>query len=192
LSNHSKADRDAFLSHVREVQESADEIYSAGQVEAAMDRMALEIEQRLVRDNPLVLCVMIGGVVLAGRLLTRLSLPLEVDYVHATRYRGETQGGDLHWVARPTTPIEGRSILLIDDILDGGWTLAAIHDYCREEGAHSVDAAVLLDKVREGKAPYRATFVGLQVPDRYVFGYGMDYKGYLRNAPGIYAVADHG
>ena len=181
-----------MVQHIRDVQAAAEQIYSADQLEEAIDRMASAIEQHLAGENPLVLCVMIGGLVLSGRILTRLNFPLEVDYVHATRYRGEMHGSQLHWMVKPLGSMRDRAVLLIDDILDGGWTLAAIHQFCLAEGARQVDAAVLLDKLRDGKAPYQARFVGLPVPDRYVFGYGMDYKGYLRNAAGIFAVADHG
>jgi len=161
------------------------------EVEAALDRMAGEIGTRLGARDPLILCVMMGGLIPTARLLARFDFPLQLDYVHATRYRGATRGGELHWKCRPETPLTDRVVLVVDDILDEGLTLAAILDYCRAQGAKAVYSAVLVEKLHERKADgLRADFTGLQVEDRYVFGYGMDYHGYLRNVKGIYAVAD--
>ncbi|MFA7095080.1 MAG: hypoxanthine-guanine phosphoribosyltransferase [Gammaproteobacteria bacterium] len=177
------------LEHVHAVYAQADVLYRAEEVEAALDRMAAEITRVLKDSNPLVIGVMTGGMIPAGRILPRLDFPLEIDYLHATRYCGETRGGKLHWIARPQTPLRDRVVLIVDDILDEGLTLAAILEECRAEGAKAVYSAVLVEKLHDRKAKgAHADFVGLQVVDRYVFGYGMDYKGYLRNAPGIYAV----
>jgi hypoxanthine phosphoribosyltransferase len=128
-----------------------------------------------------------GGVVMAGKLLTRLTMPLNVDAINASRYRNQTAGGAIEWVLKPRLPLQGRTVLIIDDVLDEGITLAAIHQFCLEEGAEAVYSAVLVDKDLGHTKPISADFVGLQVGNRYIFGYGMDYKGYLRNAPGIYA-----
>lgn len=174
------------------VYKEADRLYTAEQVEAALDNLADEISARLSGQNPLLLCVLTGGMVPTGMLLPRLDFPLHVDYVHATRYRGDTSGGNLHWIARPTTSLEDRVVLLVDDILDEGLTLKAICEDCRRAGARDVYTAVLVNKLHERKNGMEATFTGLDVEDRYVFGYGMDYKGYLRNANGIFAVKEHG
>ena len=174
-----------------EVYAHADRLYSESDVEAALSCMAAEITVKLKESNPLVLCVMTGGIVAAGKLLTQLHFPLQLDYLHATRYRGATEGGALHWLARPVTPLQGRVVLVVDDILDEGWTLAAILEECKAQGASAVHSAVLVDKKRERKNGLRADFAGLEVADRYVFGYGMDYHTYLRNAPGIFAVKNH-
>ncbi len=151
--------------------------------------MAAAISQTLAGKDPLVVCVMNGGMVPFGQLLTHLQFPLQVDYVHATRYNRGLSGGELRWLVSPSVPVQDRVVLLIDDILDEGTTLAAIENRFRQEGASSVQKAVLVVKQRERVVPVRVEYGGVEVPDRYVFGYGMDYKGYLRNAPGIYAVA---
>lgn len=174
---------------VRRVAAEADLLHSGEQVEAALDRMGEEITQRLGEKNPVLLCVMTGAVVPTGCLLNRLDFPLELDYLHATRYTGEVRGGRIEWLMRPSTPLKGRTVLVVDDILDEGITLAEILDYCRDEGAEEVYCAVLVDKLHQRKPRLkRADFTGLETGDRYLFGYGMDYKGYLRNARGIYAV----
>jgi hypoxanthine phosphoribosyltransferase len=131
---------------------------------------------------------MIGGIVTAGKLLTRLNFPLTIDYIHATRYRGKTRGAELQWVARPSESVVGREVLLIDDIFDEGLTLKALIDDCKQAGAAGVHTAVLVEKQCDKRCDIEVDFLGLTVEDKYVFGYGMDYKGYLRNAAGIYAV----
>lgn len=173
-----------------EVYKHADCLHPQAEVDAALTRMAGEIAARLKGSNPLLLCTMIGGVVVTGQLLTRLDFPLQVDYLHATRYASGTQGGALQWNARPAAALRDRVVLVLDDILDEGNTLAAILAYCKTEGAREVYSAVLVDKLHDRRCDVRADFVGLTVPDRYVFGYGMDYKNYWRNAPGIFAVRE--
>ncbi len=177
--------------HIQEVYAKATQIYSKQDIEEALDRMAKEISNRFAESNPIFLCVVIGGIIPVGNLLPRLDFPLTVDYIHVTRYRGKTYGDEIVWKTRPSIPLKDRTIIVVDDILDGGLTLAAIIDYCREQGAKEVYSAVLVDKQkpREAGGVEKADIHGLVVEDRYVFGYGLDYNEYLRNVPGIYAVA---
>ncbi len=180
---------------IQDVYKKSTRLFSTEEVEAALDRMAIDIHQQLHDQNPVLLCVMIGGLVPLGNLLPRLDFPLEVDYVHATRYRGEITGGKVHWKVRPSTNLFDRTVLIVDDILDGGITLAAIVEEVKALGAKVVLTAVLVDKYhkRVENGLKNADFVGLQIEDHYIFGYGMDYNEYLRNAPGIFVVApEHG
>lgn len=170
-----------------QVYREADLLYSRETVRDALDRMAKEILVNLEHTNPIVVCVMNGGIVPFSELLLRLEFPMQTDYIHATRYGGNLTGGQISWLAEPRVNPEGRQILIIDDILDEGETLASIVDYYRDKKAASVRTAVLVVKDRPRKIDYMADYVGLHVPDRYVFGFGMDYKGYLRNVSGIYA-----
>ena len=176
---------------ITEVYMRSSQLFTTQEVEQALDRMAAQIHEKLHDTNPVLLCVMVGGMVPMGNLLPRLDFPLEVDYVHATRYRGELFGGDLHWKVRPSLQLRGRTVLIVDDILDGGITLAAIVSSILELGAAKVYTAVLVDKhlKRVPGGLSQADFVGLQIEDHYIFGYGMDYNEYLRNAPGIFVVA---
>lgn len=177
--------------HIRDVFAKATCLYSKPEVEAAMDRMALNIHNMLSQANPIFICVVVGGIVPLGNLLLRLDFPLEVDYIHATRYCGGLTGKNLQWKAKPTCAIQGRTVVIVDDILDGGLTMSGIIKFCKERGAAAVYTTVLVDKCHarlpDGQA--KADFSGLGIDNHYVFGYGMDYKGYLRNAPGIYRVA---
>lgn len=177
--------------HIRQVYANAICLYRKEQVEQALDQMASDIHNKFADANPLFLCVMVGGLIPAAGLLARVDFPLELDYLHVTRYTGKTKGGVLSWKNEPTTSLIDRVVLIIDDILDGGLTLKAIVDYCHKNGAKEVYTAVLVEKenVRLEGGLAKADFTGLLVDDHYVFGYGMDYKEYLRNAPGVYAVA---
>lgn len=177
-------------SKIQQVYDRSTRLFTTAEVEAALDRMAINIHKALQDKNPVILCVMIGGLVPMGNLLPRLDFPLEVDYVHATRYRGDITGGDLQWKVRPKANLKDRTVLVVDDILDGGVTLARILEEVRAMGAREVLSAVLVDKhhKRIEHGLKHADFVGLEVDDHYIFGYGMDYNEYLRNAPGIFVV----
>lgn len=168
--------------------EQAELIHSSETITAAIDRLSAEISSVLENTNPVVLCVVSGGIVFAGQLLTRFNFPLELDYVHASRYQNATVGRTLVWQALPKLDLTNRIILLVDDILDEGVTLKAIQEKCLELGAAKVLSAVLVEKQLEQVKPISADFVGLEVPNRYVFGYGMDAYGWWRNLPAIYAL----
>lgn len=174
----------------RSVLDNADLIHSQRDIEAALDRMATEITARLQHANPLVVCVMTGGLLPTAFLVTRLKFPFQLDYIHATRYRGKTSGGSLHWIARAQHNLRDRVVLLIDDILDEGHTLRSVVDDCLAHGAKVVLTAVTLNKEHGRGQAMTATFVGLPVPDRYVFGFGMDYKEYWRALPAVYAIKE--
>lgn len=177
------------LAEIIRIQAEADLIYSFEEIEAAIERMAEEIILELADKNPIVLCLMIGAVIPTGRLLPLLNFPLQVEYVHATRYQGETKGEELHWIRKPMIELQDRHVLIVDDILDEGTTLKAIVEECKRQKAKTIKTAVLADKQLNRERIFeQADFTGVTVPNRYVFGYGMDYKEYLRNAPGIYAV----
>ena len=166
-------------------------LYDAQAVESAIAVMAKQIAQELADSDPLLLCVMNGGLILTGRLAPLLDFPLQIDYLHATRYRDKVRGGALNWLSYPKEQLEGRTVIVVDDILDEGNTLKSVCEYCLEQGAARTYSVVLVEKIHDRRiAGARADCVGLRIEDKFVFGYGLDYKGYLRNAPGIFAVAD--
>ncbi len=166
----------------------ADLIYSAKEVAAAISDLAGQMSATLKDDFPLVLSVMGGAVVFSGHLLPLLNFPLEFDAIHVSRYGGTTRGGELEWRVLPKESVVGRTILVLDDILDEGHTLAAIRTKMFDIGAKKFVSAVLVEKLIGRDKPIRADFVGLTVPDRYVFGCGMDVYGAWRNLPAIYAL----
>jgi hypoxanthine phosphoribosyltransferase len=178
---------------IRSVLENAECLYSFTELNEALDRMASEITHKLENKNPIILCVMTGALVPTGHILTRLHFPVELDYIHVTRYRGTNRGGDLHWLVEPRKSLESRTVLIIDDIMDGGLTLAAIIDYCQQAKCKDVYTGVMVSKkrVREPGVNFEPDFVGIETEDKYLFGFGLDYEEYLRNVPGIYAVNDN-
>ncbi len=175
---------------LEQVMAEADLLISKADVEAALDRMATEITADLNDKLPVVYAIMNGGLAIAGQMMTRLNFPLEMGYMHATRYRGEFKGqADLQWQAMPSVPMQGRHVLILDDIFDEGHTLAEVISACEAQGALSVRTAVLVNKIHDRKHEgLSVDYCGMEIEDRYVFGYGMDYRGFWRNAPGIYAV----
>ncbi len=177
------------IEEIQRIWEQAECLRTEDQVSRAIDAIAAKIEKDLQHTNPLVLCVMKGGLVFCGQLLLRLPFPLEVDYLHATRYGQKTEGGELEWIVDFSVDVKDRTILIVDDILDRGQTLAAIVEQLQTLGAKQVKTAVLVDKQLSDPIPDRITadYVAMKVEDRFLFGFGMDFKGYFRNAAGIYA-----
>jgi hypoxanthine phosphoribosyltransferase len=170
--------------------ENSDPVLGAAEVQAAIRRVAGEIGQRLAEAYPLVLAVMGGAVVFAGQILPLLRFPLDFDYIHASRYGSATRGAGIDWRVTPPDGLRGRSVLVLDDILDGGETMAEIRTRVLELGASRFHCAVLVEKMLARRKPIAPDFVGLQIADRFVFGCGMDAKGYWRNLPEIRAMKE--
>lgn len=176
------------IESIKRVEVESDCLCDAKQLNMELDKLANKISTDLKDANPLILCVMTGGIIPTGHLVTRLSFPMQIDYIHATRYRGETNGGELHWIQEPSISLQDRNILIVDDIFDEGITLFEIAKYCKEKGAATVRSVVLVNKIHDRKADYKPDYVGIDIEDRYLFGFGMDYKNYLRNVNAIHAV----
>ena len=178
------------FSHANEILQNSEELFSADLVQAALHRVADDINARLSYEYPLVLAVMGGAVVFAGQLLPLLNFPLDFDYVQVSRYGDARHGGAMKWKVEPGENVRGRVVLLIDDILDEGHTLAVLHERVMALGATRCLCAVFADKQHGAAKPIHADFVGMDVPNRFVFGYGMDVQGAWRNLPAIYAVKE--
>jgi len=180
---------DEEFEEVRRARAEADLLYSKAQIDDAVRLMGDRITARLGAERPLLLATMTGGLVPAALLLPHLDFPLQLDYIHLTRYGKALSGGEIHWIKRPPTGIAGRSVLIIDDLLDLGLTLQSAVEECERLGAREVLTAVLVHKEVPDRPGLRQTdFHAVSTPDRYLFGYGMDYKTWWRNGPGIYAV----
>lgn len=166
-------------------------LISSIEVSAAYERLAAQLNLHYAGLNPIVMVVMNGGLIPAGQLLTHLTFYHRMSYIHATRYRDNQGTSDLDWKYRPDIKIAGEHILLIDDIFDEGITLKAIVDELKVENPASINCCALLNKVHDRKVDgFEVDFVGINVPDRYVYGCGMDFHGYLRHLPGIYAIKE--
>ena len=170
--------------------ETAELLYGGDEVRAAVDRMARDIAAKLRDEFPVVLSVMGGAAIFTGQLLPQLRFPLEFGAIEVTRYNNDIQGRDISWTLPPRDNVRDRVVLVIDDILDEGITLSAIRKRLLEMGARKVLCAVFADKDLGRAKPISADFVGVRVPNRYVFGFGMDAYGLWRNLPEIYALKD--
>lgn len=166
----------------------AELLVRAEEVTAAIDRLSVRLSLDFAERNPHLLTVMHGALPFAGALLPRLAFPLTIGYVHVGRYRDATRGSALVWHAEPDYRLDGRTVLLIDDVLDRGETLAELVRWAAAAGAGVVRTVVLVDKRVDAKRPLDADYVAVECPDRYLFGCGMDYRGYWRNLPAIYAL----
>lgn len=169
----------------------AELIIPENEIQTAINRIAAEISNLLAAEQPLLLAVMGGAVFFAGQLLPKLKFPLEFDYIHASRYGAATSGGAISWRVEPGENIRGRTVLVLDDILDRGHTLAEIRTRILQRGARSFYSAVLTEKTTGLQKSFSADFVGVSVPNRFVFGCGMDCNGAWRNLPAIYAVKEN-
>ena len=167
---------------------SAELIHSEQVITQTLQRLADEITQVLAQQQPLVLCVMGGAVVFAGQLLPQLRFPMDFDYLHLSRYGKGKSGGAIHWQAEPREDVRDRVVLVLDDILDEGHTMSAIKEKLLEMGAASCATAVFANKLIDKPKPIQADYVGIDVPNRYVFGYGMDAAGAWRNLGAVYAL----
>lgn len=176
-------------SELQLVQEDADLIFSAHQISVAIENMALSLEKQIQKKDAIILCVMNGGLITTSDLLRNMGCKTRLDYLQVARYRDKTVGGSLHWHKEPQLPLEDQTVVLVDDIYDEGYTLEEVVSYCENKGAKEVITVVLLLKQKtDRQVAMQPDIYGLEVMDRYVFGYGMDYKGYLRNLPAIYAL----
>jgi hypoxanthine phosphoribosyltransferase len=176
---------------MNQVMQQAECLFTLQAIDESLEELASQLNHEYVDKNPVLLCVMNGAVMTMGHLLPKLQFNLETDYIHATRYGDKTVGGTLDWRAKPSIELHGRHVLLVDDIYDEGFTLAALREFCQQSGAISVKTLVLADKQHGNKHGTPPEYIGLSLPNRYVFGFGMDYKGYLRNAPGIFAIKEN-
>lgn len=166
----------------------ADVLVSEAECRAATARVASELREKLAGEMPLVLAVMGGATVFAGQLLPLLDFPLEFDYIHVSRYGDKLSGGKLNWKVEPKESVQGRTVLVLDDILDEGETMAAIRQRVLALGAKQFYSVVFCEKLIKKAKPLKPDFLGVTVPDRYVFGYGMDVSGLWRNLPAVYAL----
>jgi hypoxanthine phosphoribosyltransferase len=186
--------QDFHYTRARALLANAEEIVSADKVQAAVRHVADVLNQRFDKDEtgefPLVLGVMGGAVVFTGHLLPQLSFPLEFDYIHVTRYGDLDRGGEVVWKVIPRQDVKGRTIIIVDDILDEGETLAHVKQRLLDMGAAEVILAVFADKELGKVKPVQADIVGLTVPNQFVVGFGMDAHGYWRNLPGLWVIRD--
>ncbi len=184
--------QDFHFARARALLDNAEEIFDAAAVQAACKAVAATLNTRFgdpeKEEFPLVLGVMGGAVVFTGNVLPQLRFPLEFDYIHVSRYGDDDQGGQVVWKVIPRANVVGRTVIVLDDILDEGETLAHVKQRLLDMGASEVILAVFADKDIKRSKPVKADIVGLTIPDKFVVGFGMDVYGYWRNLPGLWAI----
>lgn len=179
------------LQQIQQIRDQARQLYSLQEVDIAIGHLASALQRDFHDKYPVCLTVMNGGLIFAGRLLPLLDFALQTDYLHTSRYLEQPQGGSIEWKVTPELPLDGRHVIVLDDILDVGETLLTIKQSCLAQGAASVTSAVMLEKHHDRKASpeLKADYKALDIEDVFVFGCGLDYKHHWRNAPGIFAVS---
>ncbi len=179
------------IDRAQQVHQSAELLFDQEAVDQGIAELARRVEQDRAGDNPLVLCVMNGGIYLTGQLLRHWEFPLTVDYVHATRYRLATLGKNVLWKAYPQNEIRDRNVIIVDDIFDQGYTLEEVEAYCSKHGAASCNSVFLMHKLHPRKrAEIEPDYFALECGDVYVYGAGMDLNGHFRNLSSIYALPE--
>jgi hypoxanthine phosphoribosyltransferase len=191
VNQETLASPDLSQSELREILNQSRILVTAEEIAAAIRHLAEVLDKRFDGQVPVVICIMNGGMMLTAQLMSRVKIHACLDYLQTSRYRGNTRGGELTWRIKPSQPLSGKAVVLIDDIFDEGYTLAAITEYCNSQGASEVYSVVLLDKQHDRKIKgFKPDLVGLEIEDEYVVGFGMDYKNHFRHLPAIYSIED--
>jgi len=173
----------------KNVLDQAECLATRSQVNAAIEKLAAQIASDYYEKNPIILCVMNGGLYITAALTERLDIPLRLDYIHASRYRGETQGKDLQWFKMPAFNLANEHVLVVDDVYDNGITLLEIEKELSKQNPASLKSLVLVNKLHQYKPPgFQVTYVGMELDNKYLFGCGMDYYGHWRHLPQIFAI----
>lgn len=179
------------LQEVEQLKAQGQMVYSKTQVEKAISQVAAHMNSSLADKAPVFICVMNGALIFMGQLMTQLTFPLQINYVHASRYQGEIEAKpQIDWIAKPALSLQDRTVVIVEDILDTGLTMQLIQEYCQQQQAKQILTATLVDKQRPREVANldHCDFTGLVTSDKFLYGYGLDYKGFLRNEPGIYEV----
>src|SRR5437868_11580897 len=162
-------------------------LVSAEQIQASIDRLAAEIREREGSRPLTVIAVMTGSIIFLADLIRKLDMPLRVGVIQARSYLG-TERGALSVNADMLPEVSGRDVLVIDDIFDTGHTLLEVLSFLDELSPRSVRTAVLVPKQGKHRVALRPDYVGLEIPDEFVFGYGPDSNFAYRHLPYLAAI----
>jgi len=167
-------------------QASIIELISRGDIQRRVTELAEEISRDFEGQELVVIGILKGSWVFLADLVRELTVPVIIDFMTVSSYGASTKSsGVVKIVTDLESPIEQRSVLLVEDILDSGLTLRYIVDNLRRRGPSSLKICAFMDKPVRRKADIRADYVGFEVPDRFVVGYGADYAERFRNLPYI-------
>ena len=166
-------------------------LISRDEIAKAVDRLASEIKRDYQGKQPLLIGVLKGSFVFMADLIRQLDLPLELDFIRLSSYGAARESsGKVRVVQGVKTPIKGRDVLVIEDIVDTGITTSFLFDYLKRKKPASLKLCALTDKPSRRRVPVSIDYLGLSLPDKFVVGYGLDFDQRFRNLPDIYALED--
>lgn len=161
-------------------------LFHRQEIEATVRRLASEISSDYRNKNPLLLGILRGSFVFLADLIRHLDFPLEVDFIGLSSYGSSTQtSGKIKVVKKLETPVRGRHVLVVEDIVDSGLTTTFLLDYLQKEKPASVKICALSDKPSRREVPVNIDYLGFTVPDKFLVGYGLDANQKFRNLPDI-------
>lgn len=157
---------------------------------AEVERLATQISHDLEGKNPLFLCVLNGSFMFAADLFRRITIPAEISFVKLASYEGTASTGVIKEVIGLSENIAGRTVVVVEDIIDTGCTMQKLLENLGTRAPESIHVCTLLLKPEKLKVPLDVQYVALEVPNDFIVGYGLDYDGYGRNLKSIYTVVD--
>lgn len=155
-----------------------------------IDRLATQLNRDLEGKNPLFLCVLNGSFVFAADLFRRINIPAEISFVKLASYEGTASTGVIKEVIGLSENITGRTIVIVEDIIDTGCTMQKLLENLGTRNPESIHVCTLLLKPEKLKVPLDVEYVALEIPNDFIVGYGLDYDGYGRNLKDIYTVVE--
>ena len=166
-------------------------LFPRAEIEAAVSRLASEINKDYHDKNPLLLGILKGSFMFMADLIRHLDFPLEVEFVRLSSYgRGRASSGKVKMVQGLHSLIKGRHVLVIEDIVDTGLTTASFLNYLRKKKPASLKLCTLTDKPSRRQVPVTIDYLGLTVPNKFLVGYGLDWDERFRNLPDICVLED--
>ncbi|WP_373841999.1 hypoxanthine phosphoribosyltransferase [Limosilactobacillus sp.] len=161
-------------------------LFTKEDIEKATDRLAKQLTADYRDKRPLVVSVLTGAVLFTVDMLEKMDIMAQLDFIDVSTYFGGTQStGNLKLIHDLNSDVRGRDVLIMEDIVDSGHTLKFLIDLLKKRGAKSIKTASMMDKPEGRKYDVKVDYYGVQVPNEFLVGYGLDYKGFYRNLPYI-------
>ncbi len=168
------------------MQPSTEALITAARIAARTTELGAQISADNAGRELLLLPVLKGAIPFAADLMRRIRLPLKVEYITAKSYHETESTGSVALTRWPATPLKGKHVLIVEDIVDTGRTAAALHERLLAEGPASLALCTLLDKPARRVRPFTPDYTGFEIEDHFVVGYGLDYEEHFRELDAIH------